>query len=119
MLVKVSAKSGVISSDAKDYASHKVLKLSRYYDNIVRTEVILDVDANNKYRCEIIVYAPRGKVIVVNSVSITATAAVDDATERMARRLSEFKDMLRAKSAKDTQRVTRRLVRKLKQLGKI
>lgn len=96
----------------RSYAAEKAGRLSRFFHNLQKIEMVMDRAGDSRYTAELIVNAPRGKVFVVHATESTATAAVDVVVDKMERQLSRFKERLTDRSAKAQERATRRMLRR-------
>lgn len=112
MQLSVTCRHESVGEGAREYAEGKASRLSRYFDNLQKIEVILDGGKDHRYSAELIVSAPRGNIVVCHADATTATAAFDEALDKMERQLKKLKEKMRAHSAKDAERATKRMTRR-------
>ena len=99
MKTSVTCRHEAIGAAAREYVKGKVEKLNRYFDNLQKIEVILDGARDHRFSAELIVSAPRGNIIVCHAGGSSATAAFDEAIEKMERQLKKLKQRMRSRSA--------------------
>lgn len=85
----------------RQYAMEKAERLTKFFENIQRVEIIFNREKDSRFSAEAIVHAPRGSVLVVHSNEATATAAADTALDKMERHLTKLKDKLKKTGRKE------------------
>jgi len=83
-----------VTQAIQTYASDKVTKLSRYYDRIPSIEVIID-KGGQIHELEIIVHVERADPYVVRISGTDLYACIDDAVDKLERKLTDHKEKLR------------------------
>lgn len=89
-----------IAPSLRKYVLEKTERLTRYFKNIQKIEVIVNPEKEGRFSAEMVAHAPRGSVLVCHSADQTATAAFDTAIEKMERHLRRLKDRLQKRSAR-------------------
>lgn len=104
MKVTVTGRHMDVTEVLRGYAIGKTERLTRYFDNIQRAEILFCPEKDGQFSAELILHAPRGSVLVVHAKDQTATAGFDTAFAKMERQLTKLKDRLRdrAKAARIT-----------------
>lgn len=97
-----------ITAVLKKYAFDKANRLTRYFKNIQKMEIIVTPEKDSRYSAEMIAHAPRGSVLVCHSTDQTATAALDTAVEKMERHLIKLKDRLQRKNGRSASGASRK-----------
>lgn len=95
MDITVSGRHIEITPAVRDYASGKVAKLPRYFDRIQSVDVVTDKTEHPSYEVEIILKADRTDPFVVKVEGQDLYACIDDAVDKIERRLSDHKEKLR------------------------
>jgi len=93
--ITVTGRHMEVTDVIRSYAVDKIERLTRYFANIQRMEVIFNREKDGKFSAEFIAHAPRGSVLVVHAAGASATAAADTALEKMERHLVKLKDKLK------------------------
>lgn len=89
----ITARHFKLKDDLKNYVEEKVMKLDRYYDNILDMDVILGWEKLDRYtEFRINVY---NKQIVIKEVSDEMRKSFDLALDRAERQLKRYKEKLR------------------------
>jgi ribosomal subunit interface protein len=112
MKLIVACRNESIGEAARLYAEEKAGRLSRYFDRLGKIEVVMDGGKDHRFWAELVVHAPRNHVFVCRAEGASATAAFDEALDKMERQLGKLKERLREHGGKETQRATRRLERR-------
>lgn len=94
MQVHVSSKHGDLTPALEQYATKKVDKLLRYFNRILRIDVITD-KARNGFTAEILVDVEHHEPFVAKSEHEDLYACIDLAVDRSARQLTDHKSKLR------------------------
>ncbi|HEY3225779.1 MAG TPA: ribosome-associated translation inhibitor RaiA [Planctomycetota bacterium] len=98
MKVTVTGRHMDVTEVLRGYAIGKTERLTRYFDNIQRAEILFCPEKDGQFSAELILHAPRGSVLVVHAQDQTATAGFDTAFAKMERQLTKLKDRLRDKA---------------------
>jgi len=96
----VTGRHMTITDVLRKYATEKANRLTRYFGNIQKVDIIFTPERDNRYSAEMITHAPRGAVLVCHATNDTATAALDTAVEKMERHLNKLKDRLHRKDGR-------------------
>ena len=91
MNIRVEARHMEVTDAIRDYAESKAAKLSRYYDNVLSAEVILDVEAG-KSVVEIVVTAKRKSTFVATHRGDDMYACIDQCVDKVVAQLRRHKD---------------------------
>lgn len=97
MKLTVTGRHMDVTDVLKEYAVAKTERLTKYFENVQRAEVIFCPEKDGQYAAELILHAPRGSVLVVHAKDQSATAAFDTAFTKMERQLTRLKDRLRGR----------------------
>jgi putative sigma-54 modulation protein len=98
--ISVTGRHMDVTDILKKFVVEKVQHLTRFFENIQRSEVIFCPEREGQFSAELILHAPRHSVLVIHTKDKTATAAFDSAISRMERQLGKLKDKLRGKTTK-------------------
>jgi putative sigma-54 modulation protein len=94
MEVKISSKHMELTPSIEEYATKKVDKLHRFFDQIQQVEVIID-KAKNRYWLEIITKVVHHEPFVATSDHDDLYACIDLGIDRSIRQLKDHKSKLR------------------------
>ncbi|MFG0275518.1 MAG: ribosome hibernation-promoting factor, HPF/YfiA family [Phycisphaerales bacterium] len=94
MRIEVTGRGIELTDAIQSYADKKCEKLTRYYDGVQEIEAILDQRAT-EFTAEILVHAVKHDPFVARADGADVYAAIDQAVDKMARQLADFKDKLR------------------------
>jgi len=100
MKVNISSRHLELTPAIADYVQKKVAHLQHYFDGVVWAQVFLTVE---KYRqiCEIVMHAPR-MTFRAREESPDLYAAIDLATDKIARQLYRYRDKVKMRRKKQT-----------------
>ena len=93
MNVKITGVTSDVTPRMKDKASEKVAKLMKFYNRITWVDVKLGVDHERK-SAEVSAGLSRGATVVGKAESVDMYAAIDLATDKIARQLRKHKEKL-------------------------
>lgn len=91
MEITVSGKHLDITDPIRDYAVQKVSKLDKYYDQILRVEVVADKSQSNEFQIEIIVHVGRHEPFIATTRGQDLYATIDLTQGKLERQLSDHK----------------------------
>jgi putative sigma-54 modulation protein len=91
--IRITARTGDISSGLKEKATEKFGRLSRIYDRITWVDVVLDAEHEKKI-VEVSAGLTRGATIVGKAANADMGAAIDLAVDKIARQLRKHKEKL-------------------------
>ncbi len=94
MKVTVNARHMDVTDAIKDYVESKVDKFSRFYDNVISVEVILDMEADQAV-VEIVVQARRKHTFVATHRDADMYASIDQCVDKVIQQLRRYKDKSR------------------------
>jgi len=92
MQTEITIRHMELSDNIKNYAIQEVEKLTQYWDRIVDAQIIFDKEGDD-YMVEIVSRVP-GKTLTVNTATDDVIKSVDDAVNKMRRRLKKYKGKL-------------------------
>lgn len=93
MNITISGRHLNITEAMKEYARKKVAKLERFFDRIMKIQVILDVEGERQ-TAEMIVSAARGSTLIAEVATTDMYAAIDLAIDKIERQLTRHKEKL-------------------------
>lgn len=100
MRIRVSSLTDAVGAEARAYAEEKAGRLGRWFRRLERIELVLDAGKDHRFRAEVIVHPPRRPVVVCRAEAATATAALDEALDKMDRTLRKLKERARSLSGR-------------------
>ena len=89
-----------ITDALRGYTRTKAKRLSRFFAPIRKVDVFFNANRDSTYTAKVIVGLPRNKTIVCSENEKTLTAALDLTIDHVERKLSAFKEKLRAKGGR-------------------
>jgi putative sigma-54 modulation protein len=92
MNLQISGHHLEITPAINDYVTGKIERVTRHFDNIIDTNVILSVD-KLKQKAEVTVHLP-GKDIYVESIEEDLYAAIDILADKLDRQIQKHKQKL-------------------------
>ena len=95
MEITVSGRHIEVTPAIREYATGKVAKLPRYFDRLQSVDVVTDKTEHPSYEVEIIAKVDRADPFVVTERGEDLYACIDDAVDKLERRLSDRKERLR------------------------
>src|SRR3954468_17222726 len=93
MELNITARHLKLTPAIADYAQKKLEKARKYFDHLIWSQVILDVE-KNRHIAEFIIHAA-GHTFTAKEVSADLYAAIDLASDKMDEQLRRFKDRVR------------------------
>ena len=94
MNVTVHARHMEATEALRQYVQSKVVKLPRFYDNVMTIEVILEMDADQP-KVEMIAHARRRRTFVAKNRGENMYACVDQCLDKITGQLRRHKDRVR------------------------
>ena len=94
MRIEVTGKGIELTDAIQQYADRKCEKITRYYDGVQEIQAVLD-QRGAEFTAEIIVHAVKHDPFVATAHGMDVYAAIDQAVDKMARQVADFKDKLR------------------------
>ena len=85
-----------VTSRQKEHAREKAAKLSRYFNGILRIEVMLEKSID-RARVELVISVKKGSQIVCHQEEKELYAAIDLVLDKAEKQLTRFKEKLQAK----------------------
>ncbi len=95
MEIVVTGRHMDITDPIRTYATEKVSKLPRYFDRITSIEVIAH-KTDHHHEMEIIVHAEKTDPFICKTSGDDLYACIDEAVDKLERRLAEYKARLRS-----------------------
>lgn len=92
--MRITARHFDLTEEIKNYARKKIEPLSRYFDRIIDTHLVLTVEKHRK-SAELSV-GVHGQTLVATSETNDLYASIDDVTDKMERQLTKHNDRLSA-----------------------
>ena len=106
MDIKITARHFKPDESLRDYARDAVAKLERYYDGIVRSEIILSIEGTrNSLKIAEIRLAVYGTLLKAVEKSAKYTVSVDAAIVKLERQLKKYKSKLHKKAKSEVRRI--------------
>lgn len=93
MQVKVTARHFKLSEELKEYAENEIQKLTKYYDDIIDSEIIMWWE--NKDRIAEVNLSVYNKIISVHKRSDNMVKSIDMCIHKLKRQLKKYKLRLR------------------------
>ena len=100
MNIQVEARHMQITEAIRDYAREKALKLERYFDRIINTEVLMDLDGGTPL-VEVIVSASHNMTFVGKHRGDDMYGCIDKAMHKVTEQVRRHKDRLREHKGPD------------------
>ncbi|MGC9529708.1 MAG: ribosome hibernation-promoting factor, HPF/YfiA family [Candidatus Bipolaricaulaceae bacterium] len=100
MKVRIVERYDSDSNSVKDYALRKVDGLSRYFDQIISIEIVLDVE-HERHKVDMVGHLVNRKIIKAEAVTDDMYASVDQAVDKLQRQLVRYKERLREERKSD------------------
>jgi putative sigma-54 modulation protein len=95
MRIEVTGKGVELTDAIAAYADKKCQKLTKFYNGVMEIEVVLDKPGHNQVSAEIVVDVVKHDSFVTSAAGENIYACIDEAAEKMYRRLHDFKEKLR------------------------
>lgn len=99
MDIRITARTGDVTSGMREKTAEKLSKLSRYYDRITWVDVVLDQESEKK-TVEVSAGLNRGTTLVGKAGNPDMHAAIDLAVDKIARQLRKHKERLNDRRVK-------------------
>lgn len=94
MRIEITGKGVELTDAIQSYADKKCEKITRYYDGVQEIEAVLD-QVGSQFTTEIIVHAVKHDPFIARADGVDIYSAIDQAVDKMARQVADFKDKLR------------------------
>lgn len=98
MKIDISTKHFQLDTKERDYVAEKIGRLEKFYNNIIKAQVIIDEQAGNtanvRYICKVTLSVP-GQDLFAEESSRNVTTAVDFAEKKLKEQLFRLKDKSR------------------------
>ena len=95
MRIEVSGKHVDLTDAMVEYARAKCEKLTKFYDGVMEIDCVLDRAEHNEFTVEIVCDVVKHDNFVTHARGHDVYACIDQAEDKMARRLRDFKEQLR------------------------
>jgi ribosomal subunit interface protein len=83
-----------IDDQTREYIEKRLGTLDKFLDNIIKSEVEIDLDKKGKFRVEVMVHTPRNMFRADNTTD-SIEASVDMVTDELQTQITHLKDKLR------------------------
>lgn len=94
MDITVTGRDFEVTEPIRNHAEEKAQKLTRYFEKISRTEVVLGRRDNHTYDVELIAHVDGHEHFVAHGKKEDLYAAIDEAEHKLARQLRDYKAKL-------------------------
>lgn len=91
MLITISGKHIEITDAIRNHTEDKVAKLSKYYDNVNKVEVVIDGSVSTSLSVEVIARAEHGKVFISTEKGAELYSCIDMAVHKVEGQLRKAK----------------------------
>lgn len=95
MKIEITGRHMQISEPVRSYANEKAGKLERYFDRIQRLQIILDSEAEDRHKVEMVISVGNGATLVSHSNDSSLFAAIDLVLDKAERQLTRHKEKLK------------------------
>ncbi len=83
-----------VDQKTRDYIEKRLSGLDKFVDNILKSEVEIDLDKKGKFRVEVIIQTPRNMFMADNTTD-SIEASTDMVVDELQKQITNFKDKLR------------------------
>jgi ribosomal subunit interface protein len=83
-----------VQQQTRDYIEKRLNTLDKFVDNILKSEVEIDLDKKGKFRVEVIVQTPRNMFMADNTTD-SIEASIDLVVDELQTQITHLKDKLR------------------------
>lgn len=83
-----------IDLETREYVEKKISTLDKFIDNIIKSEVEIDLDKKGKFRVEVMIHTPRNMFRADNTTE-SIEGSVDMVTDELQAQVTHLKDKLR------------------------
>ncbi|EKE18802.1 MAG: ribosome-associated factor Y [uncultured bacterium] len=83
-----------IDQTTREYIEKRLSTLDKFIDNIIKSEVEIDLDKKGKFRVEVMVHTPRNMFRADNTTE-SIEASIDMVTDELQTQITHLKDKLR------------------------
>ena len=94
MNITVTCRHDYKTDDVKNYALEKVKKLGRFFNNITKIEIIMDLE-KDMHSADALISVSRGNRLVGRALHEDAHGAIDLVIDKMERQLVRFKEKVK------------------------
>lgn len=95
MRIEVTGKHVELTEAMVQFADQKCQKLTKFFDGVQEIECVLDKAPNDEFSVEIVTDVVKHEDFVVRAQGPNVYACIDEAVDKMARRLRDFKEQLK------------------------
>lgn len=83
-----------VDEKTRDYIEKRISTLDKFIDNIIKSEVEIDLDKKGKFRVEVMAHTPRNMFRADNTTD-SIEASVDMVVDELQEQITHMKDRLR------------------------
>ena len=83
-----------VDEKTRDYIEKRISTLDKFIDNILKSEVEIDLDKKGKFRVEVMAYTPRNMFRADNTTD-SIEASIDMVVDELQVQITRMKDRLR------------------------
>lgn len=83
-----------VDEKTRDYIEKRISTLDKFIDNILKSEVEIDLDKKGKFRVEVMVHTPRNMFRADNTTE-SIEASIDMNVDELQEQITHMKDRLR------------------------
>ena len=83
-----------VDQQTRAYIEKRLSTLDKFIDNVLKSEVQIDLDKKGKFRVEVIIQTPRNMFLAENTAD-SIEASVDVITDALQTQITQFKDKLK------------------------
>lgn len=116
MDLRITARHFDLTQEIQEYAENRVMPLTKYFDRILSSHLILDVEKHRK-KAEIST-SVYGQLLVSHAVTDDLYASIDEATDKMERQLKKYNAKFnehRGLTNKDKEEIARKLTEEIRE----
>lgn len=98
-----------IDERTKDYVEKRLSTLDKFIENILKTEVEIDLDKKGKFRVEVMIYTPRNMFRADNTTD-SIEASTDMVVDELQDQMTHMKDKLRTLKKRGARSLKKKMV---------
>lgn len=95
MRIEVTARHMELTPPIQDYAEKRCDKLVKFFNGVLEFDVVIESERND-FKVEIIADVVGHKDLVAHAKGPDVYACIDEAADKVARQLTDYKEQLRA-----------------------
>jgi ribosomal subunit interface protein len=98
-----------IDDRTKTYVEKRLETLDKFIENILKTEIEIDLDKKGKFRVEVMVHTPRNK-FRADETTDSVEASIDIVTDELQNQITHTKDRLRTLKKRGAMSLKKKMV---------